>query len=404
MGHGHFARHCWPQIAPAASRLPSAIHREQRVLLARGDGAGAKRPCALRREFAGAEERADGVRRDDGVRGGERDAGDALGRRGDRRNEADQRAASVERGSAASRLIEGSDDDWPRRVARERSGAHSHAGSGETEDDQIRRHEAEARSFALEIEFAGDHREACRGVRALEPDGLAADGRVRAVGGVQRRQRLARRDDKRGCGRLGLAAGGIELDPGASGAAAALAPGALTDPPGAGNASNELAIAIAMRLELGGLSGGIGEGEAADRRVRRLVLLKTRIKILRPLLPRHDEEFVGLHRLVRDLSGRRRGRQARVEGVQVGVGARCEFELGPGRRGEQFRRRADLRTRLGVHEDAEADRVARVRRGGEQRLGSSADSAPSAGAFVLAWKARIASRVRLPKSPSATPL
>ena len=146
-----------------------------------------------------------------------------------------------------------SDNDRPRRVARERSGACRHPRSGETEDDQIRRQRAEAGSFALRIEISGDHRQARRGVRALEPDGLAADGRVRAVVRLERRQRLAGRDDERGRGRLGVGRGRNWARPGGLEAAPRLRPASWRAPRRAGERLKRIGDCDRDPVELGGL-------------------------------------------------------------------------------------------------------------------------------------------------------
>ena len=96
--------------------------------------------------------------------------------------------------------------------------------------------------------------------------------------------------------------------------AAAACGGAAAAP---GNGSNELATAIATRLSSAACAERrIGEGEAAQRRVRRRVLVEAGIEHRRPVLARDDEEGVRLDRLVDDLAGRaarptgaRRGRR-----------------------------------------------------------------------------------------------
>ena len=82
-----------------------------------------------------------------GVRGGEGEAGDALGLAGDRRDEADQRPASIEHRSAARALVHSSGHDRPRLAAGKRGRACRKARSGEPEDDEILR--AARRSAAL---------------------------------------------------------------------------------------------------------------------------------------------------------------------------------------------------------------------------------------------------------------
>ncbi len=114
---------------------------------------------------------------------------------------------SIEDRSAAGACLQRRDDERPSPIASERSGACRDARAGEAEDDEIHRRRAEARGFAFRIEISGDHREARRGVGAREPDRLPVHHRVWAVVRFQRRQRLALRDDERGCGRVGTGRG-----------------------------------------------------------------------------------------------------------------------------------------------------------------------------------------------------
>ena len=170
------------------------------------------------------------------VRGGERNAADALGLAGDRRDEADQRSASIEHRSAACALVHGSGHD--RLVTRsERGRACRKSRPIEPKDDEVLRRRAEPRRSVPRGEISGQHRQARRGVRALDLDGLSSDSRMRAIVGFECGQRLARRHDKRGRGRLRNGGGG-----GAdAGGAAAFVAGAPAD---SGNGSKELATAI----------------------------------------------------------------------------------------------------------------------------------------------------------------
>ena len=128
-----------------------------------------------------------------------------------------------------------------RLAAGERGRACGKARSGEPEDDEILRRRAEAGRSAVRGEISGEHGQACCGVGALDPHRLAGDGRIRAVVGFKRGQRLAGRDDKRSRGGLGSGRRGGSRRGRRGGDSLA---GAAAD---SGNGSNELAMAIAIR-------------------------------------------------------------------------------------------------------------------------------------------------------------
>ena len=275
----------------------------------------ALRPAASRcGRLSLAEECADGAGRDDGVRRGERDPGDALGLPGDRRDEPDQRAAPVEHRSAAGARLNRCDDDRARLVAGERSRGHGEALTGETEHDIIRRRRAEARRFAPGGEISCDDRQVRRRLRPLEPDRFAVDRGVRAVVRPERGQRLAGRENKRGCGRRGTGPGRSRARSGRDAGDRRLG--------GLGKRFERIGDRERDAVELRGLRSGIGEGEAADGRVRGRVLFEPGIEVRRAVLSGDDEENLGLDRLVSDFSAGRRGGQAGVETAQVPVRAR----------------------------------------------------------------------------------
>ena len=157
--------------------------------------------------LAVAEKGAKRVWRDQRVRGGERDAADALGLARDRRDEADQRSASIEYRSAAGALVQRSGHDRPRVAAGKRGRACRNARPGKSKNDEILRWRAELGRSAVRGEISGEHHQARCGVGALDPHRLAGDGRMRAVVCFERGQRLTGRHDKRGRGRRGTAGG-----------------------------------------------------------------------------------------------------------------------------------------------------------------------------------------------------
>ncbi len=114
--------------------------------------------------------------------------------------------------------------------------------------------------------------------------------------------------------------------------------------------------------------GGVAEGEAADRRIRDVVLLEPRIELMRPVLAGDDEKGVRLHRLVGDLAGRRFRAQPRVERGEVRLGARGEIELRAVFVDHELRRRADSRAGFCIGDRLEAGRRARLPARREQGL------------------------------------
>src|SRR6185437_12820377 len=137
-----------------------------------------------------------------------------------------------------------------------------------------------------------------------------------------------------------------------------------------------------------------GEGEAADRRARRLALVETGVEHGRPVLPRDDEERVWLDRLVDHPAGGRGCRQAGVEGAEVEAGARGEVEPYAGARGNKLERRPDPRAAFGVAHDLEPGRLTRLLGGGEQRFELRRRQRPAGRRF----DARLESEDRLARS------
>ena len=309
---------------------------------------------------------------DQRVRGGERDAADALGLARDRRDEADQRSATIEYRSAAGALVHRGGHDRPRVAAGKRGRACRNARPGKSKNDEILRWRAEPGRSAVRGEISGEHRQARCGVGALDPHRLAGDSRMRAVVCFERGQRLTGRHDKRGRGRLRNSRRGGRAGS-APRALRRLLPAPRRTP---GNGSNELAMAIAMRSRVGGLRRRIGESEAADLWARVRVLVEAGVELDRSVLSRDDKEGVRLDRLIGNLAGRRRRGQTRIEGAQVGVGVRGEVEPRAWKRTQQFQRRADPGAGLGVAHDLESSRLAGLLSGGEQGLELRRATAP----------------------------
>src|SRR5260370_9896534 len=193
-----------PTPSPARTRkgrtrapLLLAEDRQQRSRLGRGDVAGAERRGGDGSGLVKLEERAEGVGADNRAPGGKRDAGGPLRLLGDWRDEADERPVAIEHGAAAGAFLHRGKNDRPRLVAAKRSRARRDPPPGETQDDQIGRERAQTRSLAFRSEIAGDDGETGGRVRTLEADGFAANAGAPAVVSLERRQRLARRDDER---------------------------------------------------------------------------------------------------------------------------------------------------------------------------------------------------------------